>query len=556
MLTFKNVTYKIKKKTILNNISFNVKDGEKVLLMGESGSGKSTIFNLILKNIKPNSGNIYYLKEDIELFSSIKTNQYRQNKVIMIYQSDDLFDNLTVKENLCLFYYESDAIKCLKKAGLIHLKDRFVYSLSGGERQRIAIIKACLASCEILLCDEITSALDYSNSEKIIDFVIKMFKNKTIFFISHDKSLFINKIDHFLYIENNKLIKDILINDVNKIVSINSNKKKKTLLNVSIKQGFKKLSIASFLLFIISIICFFITLYFNDIFTYFAFKSYSKYFDYDVLFIKDNIDIKKDNKEIFNCYSKIFEESIIQINNKYFDNIKVYPFNNKNNYTSIVINQKLLNTLNIEDINQLKISNKYFDILIEKIDIISENNMFTTPCMYYDILYFNSLVNIESEDLIIINYDFTQNDGRFTNNPLFIEKKENKPYLDSKAYNDYLTFEMIFDSINEIVNYYFVITFLYVLLCSILVNISKMLKDIKVIAIYISRGYNDFEIIISYIIPVIIYLIVSMILIILIKKIIIPLLITFLIQCLTIVISYYMIKRKKLHNLLKAENLS
>ena len=65
MITFKNVNYQIKNKKILSSITFNIKDGEKVLLLGKSGSGKSTIFNLLLSNILPNSGFIYYNNENL-----------------------------------------------------------------------------------------------------------------------------------------------------------------------------------------------------------------------------------------------------------------------------------------------------------------------------------------------------------------------------------------------------------------------------------------------------------------------------------------------------------
>ena len=177
MISFKNVTYKIKNKKIINNITFNIKKSEKVLLIGKSGSGKSSIINLINKNISPSSGNVYFNKKDINRYNQIKIKEYRKMHIATIYQKDDLFDDLSVIDNLELYYYNKDILSLLKKANLLHLKNRFVYSLSGGERQRISIIKTCLANCDVLLCDEITSALDYENAQKIIDFIINIFSD-------------------------------------------------------------------------------------------------------------------------------------------------------------------------------------------------------------------------------------------------------------------------------------------------------------------------------------------------------------------------------------------
>ena len=89
MISFKNVYYSIKNKKILTNITFNIKANEKVLLMGKSGSGKSTIINLINKNISPTSGNVYFKKQDINKYNQIKINEYRKNNIATIYQKDD-----------------------------------------------------------------------------------------------------------------------------------------------------------------------------------------------------------------------------------------------------------------------------------------------------------------------------------------------------------------------------------------------------------------------------------------------------------------------------------
>ena len=198
MISFKSVQYKIKNKIILSSITMNIKNGEKVLLVGKSGAGKSTIFNLLLKNITPTSGNIFYKKENIRDFNESKIQAYRKEEISVIYQKDDLYDNKTVYENLIMFYKENSVIKMINKASLSHLLYRKVSELSGGERQRVNIIKSTLSPFNILLCDEITSALDEENATKIINFILDLFKNKTIIFISHNKDILTNKIDKII----------------------------------------------------------------------------------------------------------------------------------------------------------------------------------------------------------------------------------------------------------------------------------------------------------------------------------------------------------------------
>ena len=95
MISIKNVTYKIKNKTILSQITINIKENEKVLISGDSGCGKSTIFNLILGNVYPTSGNIYFDKKDINLLSNKERLYYRQNEIAIIYQKDDLYEMKT-----------------------------------------------------------------------------------------------------------------------------------------------------------------------------------------------------------------------------------------------------------------------------------------------------------------------------------------------------------------------------------------------------------------------------------------------------------------------------
>lgn len=556
MISFKNVTYKIKNKKIINNITFNIKKSEKVLLIGKSGSGKSSIINLINKNISPSSGNVYFNKKDINRYNQKKIKEYRKKHIATIYQKDDLFDDLSVIDNLELYYYNKDILSLLKKANLLHLKNRFVYSLSGGERQRISIIKTCLANCDVLLCDEITSALDYENAQKIIDFILNIFIDKTIIFISHDKSLFDNKIDRIINIDNGMIIDNIIINDINNTFK-SKRVKNKPLLNNFVLNGLKKVSFPSLIVYIILSLSFFISFNYDDIFTYYAKSSYYNYFDYDVVIVKDNIDLTPNNDNIFYNYNDIFNNSKIKINNIEKINIMFLPFNNKDDtFSHLVVNSLFLEVENIKEISFLSISNNYFEYKDEIINVVNEDNMFSIPCIYYDIKYFSYLINeYENDELILINYDFSKDDNRFTNNPMFEEKKENKPYIDSNAYCDFLTFKMVFSTIKSIVNYFFIMILIFSIISNILINITIIYKDIKKIAIYISKGFEDILIIIPYVIYPTILFVLSLLLCFINNRLFICFICSFIIQILSIFISYLYIKKKNIHSILKEDNL-
>jgi len=552
MIQFKNVSYQIENRLILDRVNFIIKDNEKVLLMGKSGSGKSTIFNLITRMIKNTKGTIYYDKSDISKYSNNKLQNYRKDKVIMINQIDDLFDNLTVLKNLTLFYYEQDVITILNKAKIGNLKDRIVSSLSGGERQRVAICKACLSNCEVLLADEITSALDYENATRIIDFILNLFKNKTVIFIAHDKSIFDNKINHFLYLEKGKIVKDELIKEVNKIEIYNFKKKTKGLTLISLKNGFKKFSLISLIIMIMVIVCLYISFNFESIFSYYASMSYKSYFDYDVALIVDNNDLSIDiENNIYPSLEPIFEKSSISINNISIKSSYFKPFNNKNNYKQIVINSQLAEKYDFNNSNIIVIKSNNISY-VNTIEIIKEEGMFVKPSIYYDITYFYQFYNNEISDLYIIDYDITNIDSRFTNNPMFIDKSEDKPYLESNAYSDYLTYKMVFDSIYEIVDYYFVTIMVYAFITLVLVNFSIIYKDKKEIAIYIQRGYKDYQILLTYFIGLFINSFVLSFILFL-DNLLVPYLLAVGLDLITLVLSYYYIKSKSLRDSLKED---
>ena len=212
-IEFKDVSFFYEKnKIILDKISFKTKKS-KMHIIGTSGSGKSTIFNLISRFIDPNKGNIFINDEnikDVSLFS------LRQN--ISLVSQETMIYNDTFHNNISLGKLNATKREIIKAAKLANIHD-FIISqengydtvigeagsnLSGGQKQRISIARAFLKNSKILLLDEVTSALDSKTSKNILKSINQLSKNKTCIYISHD-DYEINKNSQKLIISNSKI---------------------------------------------------------------------------------------------------------------------------------------------------------------------------------------------------------------------------------------------------------------------------------------------------------------------------------------------------------------
>lgn len=192
---FRNIDYYYGEKQVLDKVSFNVKKGEMVAIVGPSGVGKSTIFGLIEQFLKPSSGSIYINNNNINEYS-IKS---WRKKISYVQQDAPLLIG-TIKENITYGMDEDipdeEIEKVAKLSGaydfIIELPQKFDTmigergrNLSGGQKQRIAVARAILRNPSILLFDEATASLD-TESEKIIqDSIEKVRANKMVFVIAH-----------------------------------------------------------------------------------------------------------------------------------------------------------------------------------------------------------------------------------------------------------------------------------------------------------------------------------------------------------------------------------
>ncbi|MFY4844154.1 ABC transporter ATP-binding protein [Aliarcobacter butzleri] len=180
----------------LKDINLNIKKSSCVVLKGVSGSGKSTLLSLIATLQKPTSGEIVVENESIAKLPDFHASNFRARKIGFIFQSFNLFNELSVKDNISLpliplgfsqKQIDEKVISTLKLANILHKKDELVSNLSGGEKQRCAIARALVNDCEIILCDEPTANLDYENSKNFIE-ILKELKElkKTIIIATHD----------------------------------------------------------------------------------------------------------------------------------------------------------------------------------------------------------------------------------------------------------------------------------------------------------------------------------------------------------------------------------
>lgn len=204
------------KVVALNDVSFEIKKGEFIAIIGASGSGKSTLLHMLGGVDRPTSGNIYYDNEDIYTLSDDELAIFRRKKVGIIYQFYNLIPILNVEENICL-PIELDNRKVDSKIleellELLNLKDRRKHlpsQLSGGQQQRVSIGRALITKPDIILADEPTGNLDSKTTDEILNIFEKANKkyNQTLIIITHNIEI-AQKADRIITIKDGKIISD------------------------------------------------------------------------------------------------------------------------------------------------------------------------------------------------------------------------------------------------------------------------------------------------------------------------------------------------------------
>ena len=183
-------------KVIANDaISFDINEGEFVVILGPSGAGKSTLLNIMGGMDNASEGSINVFGKEIVGLSEDELTKYRREDIGFVFQFYNLIPNLTVLENVELaeqiVKQPKDAIEILKLVGLENRLNNFPSQISGGEQQRVAIARALVSEAPIILADEPTGNLDENTAEEIIEILKKVAveNNKCVIVVTHSNQL-------------------------------------------------------------------------------------------------------------------------------------------------------------------------------------------------------------------------------------------------------------------------------------------------------------------------------------------------------------------------------
>lgn len=178
-----------------NDVSFEIEKGELVIILGASGSGKSTILNILGGMDTVSEGEVIVDGIDIVKLSDRERTLYRRNDIGFVFQFYNLIPNLTARENVELALEivrdAKDADETLRSVELGGRMDNFPAQLSGGEQQRVSIARAVAKNPKLLLCDEPTGALDYKTGKHVLHILQEMSRENgvTVVIVTHNSSI-------------------------------------------------------------------------------------------------------------------------------------------------------------------------------------------------------------------------------------------------------------------------------------------------------------------------------------------------------------------------------
>lgn len=204
----------------IDNISFNVFEGEFVGIMGPSGSGKTTLLNCISTIDNVSSGNIIINNQDINRLKSKQLDKFRQNELGFIFQDFNLLDTLTAYENIALALTIKgeknssidDKIKEIAKYLEVEkILNKYPYQMSGGQKQRVASARAIVTNPSLVLADEPTGALDSKSARLLLERFESLNKDlkTTILMVTHD-SFTASYAHRILFIKDGKIFNELV----------------------------------------------------------------------------------------------------------------------------------------------------------------------------------------------------------------------------------------------------------------------------------------------------------------------------------------------------------
>ena len=204
----------------IDNISFDVNEGEFVGIMGASGSGKTTLLNCISTIDRVTAGSITINKQEITKLKGNSLNKFRREELGFIFQDFNLLDTLTAYENIALALTiqkvnpkEIDARvkEVSKKLGITDILNKYPYQISGGQKQRVASSRAIITNPKIVFADEPTGALDSKSARQLLETFedLNQKLGATILMVTHD-AFTASYADRIIFIKDGKIFNEII----------------------------------------------------------------------------------------------------------------------------------------------------------------------------------------------------------------------------------------------------------------------------------------------------------------------------------------------------------
>lgn len=203
----------------VDRVNFEIKKGEFIGIMGESGSGKTSLLNVLATIDTATAGHIYFEGKDITKMNEDARSEFRKESLGFIFQNFNLLDTMTLQENIYmpLILNEENSDNIIRRTeeiidilGIREVRNKYPYQVSGGQQQRCSCARALVNNPKLILADEPTGALDARNSENLMELLLEInekFK-ATILMVTHDSfsASFCNRI---LFLEKGKISYEI-----------------------------------------------------------------------------------------------------------------------------------------------------------------------------------------------------------------------------------------------------------------------------------------------------------------------------------------------------------
>ncbi len=217
LLKVKDLVKQFDGGTVLDGISFDVRRGEVIVVVGSSGCGKSTLLRCI-NALEPIQGGSVELGGEPVVYGSKNLARMRQ-QIGMVFQSYDLFPHMNVIDNILLAPLKvqkrnksearAEAMELLKRVGLEDKAESYPRQLSGGQKQRVAIVRALCMHPVLLLFDEVTAALDPEMVREVLDVMLDLAgQGRTMIIVTHEMQFARAIADRVLFIDNGKIVED------------------------------------------------------------------------------------------------------------------------------------------------------------------------------------------------------------------------------------------------------------------------------------------------------------------------------------------------------------